>query len=526
LATLSVLIPFVLWRHSWFEWANYYWLVLQQQKAVRSGFFPTYFLQTPSTGYFYPIFAFNGAPASWLAAVVGTGLGSGWAGFVAMLALASSASYLGTWWIARIGGLSRAWAVLPALVVSMSSYTADDLYGRGDWAEMLVIGFVPLLAAGLISLVRNPVAPVWRMVCVVVSAVVVLGSDNAEVIALFVFGLVTAVCFLPMIRHTREFRRGMLVASLAALIGGCLDAWYLAPSLAYGRSTMLYQSAPGFISAGYSSNIDRFTVLLDPARSIILRYNFHPQLPALALLWSLAAGVYWWRRPELRRVGIALCVAIACGITLLSSDAIWVYLPSLIRAVQFPFRMIPFVVLATAGLVIVGLRAVDGRVFWRAGAVLACGAIAGLTLYQAWTATNIGWNGHAMTVSANATPYPFTFPGQQNGFHFLGSPTLADPKQRIAVRAAADDSYGATAHPGPAVADVAWSPLIRARGGTIVGVDGSGFAVTRVTRPKVSFTSQVTPPVLAGLILTFGAVVEVPVALVACRRRPRPRKAA
>ena len=74
-----------------------------------------------------------------------------------MLALASSASYLGTWWIARIGGLSpRAWAVLPTLVVSMSSYTADDLYGPGDWAEMLVIGFVPLLTAGLISLVRNP----------------------------------------------------------------------------------------------------------------------------------------------------------------------------------------------------------------------------------------------------------------------------------------------------------------------------------------------------------------------------------
>lgn len=526
MATLSVLIPFVLWRHSWFEWANYYWLVLQQQKAVRSGFFPTYFLQTPRTGYFYPIFAFSGAPASWLAAVIGTALGSGWAGFVEMLALASSASYFGTWWIARIGGLSRTWAVLPALVVSMSSYTADDLYGRGDWAEMLVIGFVPLLAAGLISLVRNPVAPVWRMACVIVAAVVVLGSDNAEVIALFVFGLVTAVCFLPMIWHTRVFRRGMLVATSAAVIGGCLDAWYLVPSLAYGRSTLLYQSAPGFISAGYSSYIDRFTVLLDPARSIILRYNFHPQLPALVLLWSLAAGVYWLRRPELRRVGIALCAAIACGIALLSSDAIWVHLPGLIRAVQFPFRMIPFDVLATAGLLIIGLRAIDGRVFWRVGAVLACGVIAALTVYQAWTATNLGWNGHPMEVSANATPYPFTFPGQQNGFHFLSSRTLADPTQRIAVRAAADDSFGATAHPGPAVADVAWSPLITASGATILGVDSSGFAVTRVTRPKVSFTSQVTPPVLAGLILTFGAVVGVPVALVACRRRLRPRQVA
>jgi hypothetical protein len=42
----------------------------------------------------------------------------------------------------------------------------------------------------------------------------------------------------------------------------------------------------------------------------------------------------------------------------------------------------------------------------------------------------------------------------------------------------------------------------------------------------VSFTSQVTPPVLAGLILTFGAVVGVPVALVACRRRLRPRQVA
>jgi hypothetical protein len=51
LATLSLLVPFVRWRHSWFEWANYYWLVLQQQKAVRSGFFPTYFLQTPSASF-------------------------------------------------------------------------------------------------------------------------------------------------------------------------------------------------------------------------------------------------------------------------------------------------------------------------------------------------------------------------------------------------------------------------------------------------------------------------------------------
>jgi hypothetical protein len=75
---------------------------------------------------------------------------------------------------------------------------------------------------------------------------------------------------------------------------------------------------------------------------------------------------------------------------------------------------------------------------------------------------------------------------------------------RRGTERAADVSFGATVHPGLAVADVVWSPLITASGATILGLDSSGFAVRRVTRPKMSFTSQVTPPVLAGLILTFG----------------------
>ncbi|HXZ83645.1 MAG TPA: hypothetical protein VED84_07935 [Acidimicrobiales bacterium] len=526
---MSLLIPFILWRHAWYEWANYYWLVLQQQKAVSSGFFPTYFIQTPSTGFFYPVFTFNGAPAYWLTAVLGTAFGSGWAAFLIMLGLASSASYLGMWWISRMSGLSRAWSALPALLVAMSSYTADDLYGRGDWTELIVIGFLPLLAASLISLIRRPVAPASRMACLIMATVMVLGSDNATVIALCVFAVVVAVCFLPLLPRAKVVWRGVLLATSAAAIGGCLDAWYLVPSIAYGHKIAIYQDTINFISQGVTAPFDRFVLILNPARSIIDRTtNFHPQLASLVLLWSLITVVYWMRKPELRRVAISAIGAIACCIALLSSDAIWAFLPRVVRALQFPFRMIPFAGFAVAALFIISLRAVGTRALWRATALLACSFVVALTVFQVWEAKNEGWNGHPMIVNADVTTYPFTFGGQQGGFHFPSPHPLSDPTQRIALRAAANHSFGARAHPGLAVVDVAWSPLLAASNAEILGVDSSGFAVVRAFGTNVSFRSQITPPVLVGLILTFVALVSIPVTLVvcACRRRSGPTTSA
>jgi hypothetical protein len=514
LATLSLLVPFLIWRNAWFEWSNYYWLVLQQQNAVKAGFLPTYFIRTPSSGYLYPIFVFNGAPVFWMTAIIGVCVRSAWAAFILVLVTASTASYLGTWWIARNLGLSRLLAIAPAILIGMSTYVADDLYGRGDWAELVVVGFAPLLVAELISLFKRPDRPTVRLASLLVTTAVMFGADNAATLCFGIASLVVGVCMLPLLRYMRIPWSTLLFVLSAMFVGMLLDSWYLVPSAWYAHDTLLYLYVPNEIAQGYSIVVDHLAYVLNPLRTFQTHTSLHPQLPSLVLLWSLIAGIYWWRRTETRRLGIALCIGVGGLIVLLTNDVLWVHFPTAIRAVQFPWRMVPFDGLAIALLMIVGLRAVGPRRIWKATALIACGTVIGLSSYQAWSAPALGWNGNPETVSADYAPYAFQA-AQQEGFHFQTAHLMPEPSQVVNVAPRSNGTYVAQVESGVTVADVASSPFVKVSNAKIIGEDGNGFVIVQSLKSTtVSFRSSLPLPALVGIVLSLIALAMVPVVLV------------
>ncbi len=134
-----------------FDYTNHMWMVWAQEDAISRHLLPTYFLNTPSTGIFFPLYMFYGgslyALTGGLAAVLG---GRVVVAFVGVSVLSIVSAYGGMVWLARQLGV-RSWlAHAPALAYVAGAYYATNLYGRGAWTEFVATSMLPLVgAAGL-----------------------------------------------------------------------------------------------------------------------------------------------------------------------------------------------------------------------------------------------------------------------------------------------------------------------------------------------------------------------------------------
>jgi hypothetical protein len=545
-ASLSLVAPFILTRNAWYEWANYYWLILQQEMAVRAHFLPSYFVQNPTIGFFYPIFLFNGGPIYWLAACLALVLGSAWAAFVVMLLLASTAAYFGLWWIGRLAGLSRTIAAIPALFVTTSAYAVTDLYGNGDWAEMMVAGFAPLAAATAISAIRSSAHRKAKLGLLLLSVFIVSGSDNAAFLCVVIFVLIMLLALSPAIWSRREQLpwRPVLLVSAVAVAGVAINSWYLFPGASYSHDTELYGRLLSLIQRSFVPAVDRLAVTLNPLRFNPIprsNANFYPQLTVGALAFGTAAAVFSIRRrgPE-RRATIGLAVVISLLLVVLSSSAVWKALPRQIRLVQFPTRFDIVTIFAIAALVILSLRVVHREARAPRAWAIGCGLLAlvalGLAEGQAWTAHALEWKGHSMAVSASRLPYPWQL-SQSTGFRFLRTNNLYRPRSGDGYVFALpttmrDGTVALTITPQVEVAsaNIVWSPLVSAKGGaTIAGRDRNGNMILRrlgksdlSTPARVTVESTLPPIARVGQIASVFALL-VAFLLIVLERRAKER---
>ncbi len=378
------------------DWTVHLFYVWKQALAVSGWHWPTLFVNADLEGVFFPHFVFYGGTMYALTGALGAASGDVAGAFVAAFVVGFVMAYGGTTWLSYQAGL-RGWAAqVPGLIVVTAAYYLSDLYGRGTFGESMATSALPLVVAAALHLLR---APRWRllpMAAFVAAVVVFTGSHNITLLWGSVFvGALAVVGLAALPRHGRELdvRRVVGVAGLGLLAVG-VNLWFLLPDVAYSRRTLITLAAdPGRVQPWFGAPGNLFNLFRSlPQGPIPSVPGVYAQLPDLLLVWLAVALVACWALlgGAWRRLGAGLVALFAVLLTLVMARPAWVVVPTLLRQVQNPVRLVSYLVFCLAGLAILALRGLPrlprprrARLTMTFAAVLGFGAV--LALWQVWS---------------------------------------------------------------------------------------------------------------------------------------------
>jgi putative flippase GtrA len=365
IATLVILLvasPLLFTRDGFAsDFTNYLWLSSYQQHAISAHLYPTLYLQTQQV-VFQPLFAFYGGTLFAITGGFGALLGGSTVlAFEIMTVAAIAAAYGGLFWLARQLGVRGVAAHAPAIVFVTSAYYITDLYGRGAWTELMATSMLLLVIASALRVVRGPprVAPA---VCLVVTSVVFSGSHNISLLlGVTVTALALTVYWIASGRPRELPWRRMAAAAGLFALGVCLNGWFLVPDVSFSHDTLIstkinpWSATSVYNAAGLIFNPLRYAPANPEAPALYL------QIPVIALAWGLLAIPLAWRYKRLR-AGVVTALAVVVGLlVVIMSEGVYSALPQLFQEIQFPYRLQTYVVLACAGLVMLGTLALTRR---------------------------------------------------------------------------------------------------------------------------------------------------------------------
>jgi hypothetical protein len=528
-------LPFVLKQNSFWEWSNAYWLLERQTAHVSAHGVPTFFVHNLSGVYnpFYVYYAgFTLSVLAYPAAVVGP-----WPVFVVSIVGAMVCGYLGIWWAARSLGLSPQLAILPALVFATTPYVLSQMYGRGAWAELVGTNAAAVALGATATLARRPERLSWRpLAALLVAGAALAGTHNLSLLlAVLLLPLMLAAVLVarPVRRDGALLRAG--VAGVGAIsLGVGLTAPWLLPNLWFGPSTWVAQSHISDQELQNPQGLSQLTTLLSPLPVVpdsSPNPSVYAQAPVLAMLWVVVAFaiVFALRRPRDRSLmaGALGLAVLALGLVLLISDpSWWLSFPRLLRTVQFPYRLIPYLAMVVAlaiSLVLVGLHGRLRRPL--TGVLIALVAVQFAT--GVWIVTQSKSYSLATDVvppkraqiTASREPKSFGDPRMyaQYQFRVWGKPTIPGPNAkpaRVDMAHLVTSDTGVVSGVGQvgqrSVAPIVWSHFVQVTGDArITGRYEEGVAIVTVTHTDPNGRWRAKAEAAYPWQVVFGLVISI-----------------
>ncbi|MCL6429773.1 MAG: hypothetical protein K6V36_02795 [Anaerolineae bacterium] len=402
--------------------------VYEMQANLRAGALPARWMPHAAYGLGYPFFSYYAALPYYLAAILSlAGAGVLWA-----IKLTQLVGFLGA--AAAMYALADELlddplaALLAAAAYTFAPFHVVNVYVRGDsLSEFYAFIFYALIVWGAVRLRRAPTVGNLAFLAVSYGALTVTHTVSA-----FIFSpLAGLVLVWAALTAPRARLRVFLMGAVALLLGAAMGAWYWLPALLERGLVSLGEMTTGYFH--YSGHF-RGRNLVQPG--LLFDYTLdggHTPfaiggLQAALVVGGLAviAGSWVWRR-RLRWADLALVPLVAYAVWPItpSSAVAWESLP-LLPMVQFPWRFLSIVALATALVAAVALSRL-GWLRWLAPVLalgLAVSALARLPveplplreqditverlqLYEHVT-SNIGSTVRAEYLPAAAVPRPFT----------------------------------------------------------------------------------------------------------------------
>lgn len=402
--------------------------VYEMQANLRAGALPARWMPHAAYGLGYPFFSYYAALPYYLAAILSlAGAGVLWA-----IKLTQLVGFLGA--AAAMYALADELlddplaALLAAAAYTFAPFHIVNVYVRGDsLSEFYAFIFYALIVWGAVRLRRAPTVGNLALLAVSYGALTVTHTVSAFIFSpLAGLVLVWAVLTAPRAR-LRVFAMG----AAALLLGAAMGAWYWLPALLERGLVSLGVMTTGYFH--YSGHFRGrnlvqpglpFDYTLDGGHTPFAIGGLQAALAVGGL--AVIVGSWAWRR-RFRWADLALVPLVAYAVWPItpSSAIVWEKLP-LLPMVQFPWRFLSIVALATALVAAVALSRL-GRLRWLAP-VLALGVAVSalarlpveplplreqditlerLQLYEHVT-SNIGSTVRAEYLPAAAVPRPFT----------------------------------------------------------------------------------------------------------------------
>jgi hypothetical protein len=419
---------------------NDLWLVRVQEHAFEAHAWPAYFVNASAVGVFYPLFIFYGGTLFAAVGALAAVSDHARAAFFASTGLAVIAAYGGMLWLARQLGV-RSWrAHAPSITFVASAYYITNLWGRGDWPEFIATSMLPLLVASAWALASRPRIDPVPALLLVAATVLLAGSHNITlVLGALVFAALLIVLGIALGRDLAPCgpRRIAAIAGLLVL-GVSIDAWFLLPDLLHAKQTRI--GAGALTPAEETGFLNTPGVLFNPFRLLPIQSStpaLFVQAPDWFLFWVIAAGAMLWSRAgrALRRVTVALVVLAIVLLALIMNASLWDAMPTVVRAVQFPYRLNTYIALCASALVLVWVLALERTPSGGRSAALSVGLASAiaisalLAVWQVWyrpSAPTFYYNLNAANVPLSQVPpsFPPTFDyGDASGHVTVTAPT-------------------------------------------------------------------------------------------------------
>ena len=534
-------LPFIVHQNAWFEWSDTLWLLELQTAHVSAFGLPTFFTHAAGL-YFYPQQLFYAGPWISVLAYPSAILGA-WPVFAAATAASFAAASAGIAWTARNLGVPGRWALVPGTLFVTAPYLVSDLYGRGAWAEIIALSALAVATGAATSLLCARARSRCAVTAVLALAVATIaGTHNLTLLFSALIAPLLAIALAPMFGGSISellSRFGWVLAG--ALIGVALCGAFLVPDVWLSGRTMINDLSAQLLREinGY----DQIGVIFNP-RPVrppgVGGSDVFTQTAALALYWCLPATTLLAIRRSLDRRRVIALVLLGLGVVglsvLITNPGWWTSFPAALQAIQFPFRLVPYLTL----LIVLGVTILLASPALRESRP-AIGAIAVIAILQFTVAAVVAITTPARgtrdaptshTVRAATRPAAFAA-AQVTGYRLKPVRPLRRPRAtatvlgavgvdtRPRVRLSGDQPVG-TLVATPVVA----SPLIGVTGGaSAAGSTRDGLLVLRAERSpwRAEVSSRAPFAVVAGRItslLAGLALVGLLIGAIAGRARP------
>ncbi len=370
-----VVLRFALYETSWSEWGNAYWLLLQQKDSIEHTGLPSYFVSSAPSGIAYPHHVYY---AGFLLTVMAyiSFASSTWFVFCASLVCAYAFTMIGSYWLCALFTTRRVAALLSMIVV-LSPYVITNLYGRGAWAETVGVGSGILLIGAIARFAHQfrfvPSALKSRFYCPTIAFAACATASTHNISLLITLATVMALFPVIFVEVSHVWRSYFIRQTLISmLLGLSVPAVFLIPNLATGMHTLISTWSIASATQAFDQlRVILWPVLYFPKEQTLAQASVYGEdvevrlfaqtslgLFALSVLSALYSFKYVfirarrsWRVPYLFVGLIGLTV-------LMTQTTLWVSMPKAIRAIQFPYRLHPYLLVWSCVLLAVTLQQV------------------------------------------------------------------------------------------------------------------------------------------------------------------------
>jgi len=340
--------------------------IIEAGNAIHSGQFPIRVVPETREGYDYPFFQFYGNFPYTLGGLLFIVTGNPYFSYKLVIMISLFIGAFCLFLFGRWVNANNYAAFIGSTIFLTAPYLLDDIYGRHAFTEIVAIGLLPPVFYYTFRVLQTK----KLQDCLALTGFSVLLFHTHNVFSLYAILFLLLILGGYLVVNARGMMPviGVIASEILALF---VSSWYLIPQLTLVNDLVVSKSLNNPFFAGYLSSI---WVVLAPSKIYPLPANYfdNPNLGfqvGIPLLICFVCGLYVMYRHNLSertreksefssfyKMSILMVCSGTAFVLVCSPFNFWEYLPAVFYFIQFPYRLLGFLIVFGAMICPICLR--------------------------------------------------------------------------------------------------------------------------------------------------------------------------